>query len=137
MRFNNIMRLIDLYENQDDYYNTIVEKAKAALGISSNVTVGFDLPSSHFAQGQGGATFMKDGKIQIFINPEGDAVVRAIAHEMVHAKQLDDGRLKMDFTDGIKMYWEGKEVPAKYNRNSPWELEAHNGEREIFNQITN
>ena len=60
--------------------------------------------------------------------------VKNLAHEMVHAQQLADGRLVINSLDGGKISgeWEGQSYDdLKYSRSNPWEIEAHTREKEL------
>jgi len=60
--------------------------------------------------------------------------VATLSHEMVHAKQMADGRLVMLLSkDGsVHMEWEGKSFEFKgYSNSAPWEIEATTQEKSL------
>ena len=64
--------------------------------------------------------------------------VKALAHEMVHAIQLASGRLTiLDIKDSkVRGEWEGEKFTnMKYQRNNPWEIEAHSREDELHRLV--
>jgi len=108
------------------------------LDIKRKVEVNFAPEEGNFAKGQNGATFFdtEDKVIRVFINSESDSMIRALCHEMVHAKQIDEGRLFLGKIRGeTVMTWEGKMVPPRYQRSAPWEVEAHIQEKILFNKL--
>lgn len=74
-----------------------------------------------------------DGTIEIVLDGrlDGIALCTTLAHEMVHAKQLAFGQMKV--VDG-KYYWLGKKCKADVYT-SPWELEAFGKERILANKV--
>ncbi len=54
--------------------------------------------------------------------------VNVLAHEMTHAKQVEDGRLIYSHNHA-KLYWEGEDCTFLYKNNCidemPWEVEAY------------
>lgn len=110
-----------------------------ALGINSsviNVVIGQSLPN----MGQHGLTLPDpkgSGKIMIVLGEGLSAaeLLRALAHEMIHAKQILDGDLQFDFGDNISVKYKGKPVPLKYNRSAPWETEAHSKEKDLARMV--
>lgn len=130
------MKLQHLFENVQ--YEQYIEPLKKILGIARRVLVSVGNPTD-FDKGQNGATYFdtEAKAIQIVLNPQSEDIVRALCHEFVHAKQIDDGRLFLGKIRGqIVMQWEGQMVEPKYRRNSPWEIEAHTQEQSLFNQVT-
>jgi hypothetical protein len=60
--------------------------------------------------------------------------VRTLAHEMIHAQQLAQGRLVITSLENGKISgeWEGQEYDhIKYSRANPWEVEAHTHDKEL------
>ena len=58
------------------------------------------------------------------------AIVRALAHEMVHAKQYAIGEL-MDGPNYLRVRWMGKWIKSQDEKNywdRPWEIEAYGKE---------
>lgn len=130
-------------EQQVPLYNKAVDMLRGMLDIPSDVQLSISLkPGIPLDSGQNGLTIPNPNNpkhIFIFLNPKlvGAEVITTLAHELVHVKQITDGRMKIELVDGsYKVDWEGKEVPnAKYSRRHPWEIEAHTQERPLMQQI--
>ena len=56
-----------------------------------------------------------------------------IFHEMVHLKQMLDGRFTSDDND---WFWKGKKVENIYDLKSPWEREARKLEKLMIERLT-
>jgi hypothetical protein len=63
-------------------------------------------------------------------------LLSTLAHEMVHAKQMIRGEIKMlKYRNGRpKHIWHGEEVRLPYNK-QPWELEAYSMEVPMVNAL--
>ena len=61
------------------------------------------------------------------------SMILALAHEMVHVKQLARGQVKAVVARNgkIQLYWLGKRIKARYHE-QPWEIEAVNRESVLF-----
>lgn len=102
------------------------------------IMVSFD-PPYDLDKSQDGAT-IGIGRIpkKIFIlvdkNLSTGEKLRTLAHEMVHAQQLAQGRLVIDKLENGKISgeWGGKSYDSiKYSRANPWEVEAHTRDRQL------
>lgn len=68
---------------------------------------------------------------QVSIATEGQTFLRqmqALAHEMVHAKQM----LRKELILGEAYKWKGRNADNYKYENQPWEKEAYRSERELF-----
>ena len=78
--------------------------------------------------------------LEVDIRGRFDLIVRSLAHEMVHCRQYQTGKLKFDGEDDI---WEGKvykpqrKFRSSYSayRNQPWEKEAYSMEKPLYNML--
>jgi hypothetical protein len=74
-----------------------------------------------------------DGVIQVFILPDKSKIqtFQILSHELIHVKQLVDGRLNV--LDGNTAIWNGDTVDIhKWEyKNRPWEVEAYNNQNSI------
>lgn len=130
-------------EEQVPLYNKAVDMLRELLNIPSDIKLSISLkPGISLDKGQNGLTIPNPNNpkhIFIFLNPNlvGAEVITTLAHEMVHVKQIVEGRMDIQLVDGsYNVEWEGKEVPnAKYSRGHPWEIEAHTQERPLTHQL--
>jgi len=94
----------------------------------------YDLDKSQYGVTVGIGKIPKKIFIMVDKNISTGEKVRTLAHEMVHAQQLAQGRLVINgLTDGkITGEWEGKEFGnIRYTKSNPWEIEAHTREKEL------
>lgn len=153
-KYKDIMQLNDLIiealvikgiqdPQHKDYYTQVINFLITKLGIpDTNIILHVGL-SGLFSSGHTGSTLpdpTRPNIIHMFI-PKGldrASLLRAICHEMVHVQQLATKRLELKIENGklIEMKWEGKPIStAKYNRNGPWELEAHIKEKTLLHDV--
>ena len=66
----------------------------------------------------------------------GERLVTAVAHEMIHVKQIVRGQLKKQVSKRGKVtwYWLGKLCNKKYY-NQPWEIEAYSRQNLLSNRV--
>jgi hypothetical protein len=57
-----------------------------------------------------------------------------LAHELIHLKQMEDGRL---INHGTHITWEGEDYGDVSYEGREWEREAFNGQRKLKNKILN
>lgn len=57
-----------------------------------------------------------------------------LAHELIHLKQMEDGRL---INHGTHITWEGEDYGNVSYEGREWEREAFSGQRELKNKILN
>ena len=67
---------------------------------------------------------------------QGERLVTAVAHELVHGKQMVRGQLKKKTSKSgkTKWYWMGKLCNKKYY-NQPWEIEAYSRQNLLSNKV--
>lgn len=145
------MLLKELIENQsiqgagenEQYFNTVVDTLRDELGIPENVELKIALKHNMpLDKGQKGLTIPNPNnpnQMFVFLNPNlvGAEVVSTIAHELVHVKQISDGRMNIQLKDGAyEVEWEGRPLKqVRYSRSHPWEVEAHTQERPLMQSI--
>lgn len=96
-----------------------IDKKSATVYISLRKDVGSEYQSD-------GLTLGFDRDIFIFLQSTNDVcdLLRTLAHEMVHAKQLIRGQLKRECIRGkVNTYWCGRKTNKNYLE-QPWEVEA-------------
>lgn len=69
--------------------------------------------------------------IEVSKHLEKEDVVRSIFHEMIHIKQMSQGRFKC--VNGC-YYWLGKKVPELNYMDRPWEVEAFEYEEKLLDK---
>lgn len=91
----------------------------AFLKIKTKKTITIQLQKGVLAEGGNGVTGIEGDLIMIAIDSslKHNELIRTLAHEMVHAKQLADGRLIFPDT------WCGKRMNVSYLKR-PWEIDA-------------
>lgn len=145
MRLNEFLTENSHIQGSDnpEYYEKVVAQLRQALDIPEGVklTVAVN-PNMTFDSGQDGLTIPSPtDNNHIYLLLRGglppSQLASALAHEMVHAKQIADGRLDLKLNNGkYDVTWEGKPSRfKKYSRSAPWEIEAHTQERELLHHI--
>ena len=131
-------------ESEADYLQNVTDLLADKLGISDReITVNFNPPQELLKKlgdrkFQGATIGLNNSpdKIFVLINQHlstGEKVA-TLSHEMVHAKQMADGRLAMMLSkDGsVHMEWEGESFEFKgYSNSAPWEIEATTQEKSL------
>ena len=131
-------------DTEADYLQKATDLLADELGINDReITVNFDPPQELLKKlgdkkFQGATIGLNNSpnKIFILINKHlstGEKVA-TLSHEMVHAKQMADGRLSMILSkDGsVHMEWEGESFEFKgYSNSAPWEIEATTQEKSL------
>jgi hypothetical protein len=95
------------------------------------ITLRKDVNSEHQSEG---LTLGLDRDIFIFLQSSKNVcdMLRTLAHEMVHAKQLIRGQLSHRHNRGkVDTYWCGRKNNKKYLE-QPWEVEAFSKESLLF-----
>lgn len=103
-----------------DFINLMATFYATYLKLRTRKTISIQLHKNVIkASGGAGLTSVRDDLIIVIIDSslKQDALIRTLAHEMVHVKQLADGRLV------FPNIWLGKKVKAAYLK-CPWEIEA-------------
>ena len=148
---NKNMKLFDLYENQtvtgagdnEPYYDKVITILRDIMDIPDNIELKVALQHKFpLDDGQNGLTIPNPNnpnQIFMFLNPNlvGAEVISTIAHELVHVKQLSDGRMDIQLDNGkYVVKWDGREIPnVRYSRSHPWEAEAHSQERGLMMKV--
>lgn len=126
------------------YYEIVVDWLREKLNIPDSVQLQISMGKSKmpFDNNQNGVTIPnpnKPNEVYVFLHPGLSKAeqLSALAHELVHVKQLADGRLEMKLANGkYDVTWEGKPLEKiKYSRSHPWEVEAHSQERPLVHEI--
>lgn len=115
------------------------------LNIETDVRISFD-PPFELDKTQDGATIAlgeSPNIIYVLIDGEGLTTaekLRVLAHEMVHVHQIDRGDLAIlghdPETNKITARWKDQHLlDIKYSRRNPWELEAHQKERDLQRHV--
>jgi hypothetical protein len=139
------MKVINVIKEMvhEDYINNSLHFLKKELDIQSEVVLvqsksGFD-PKT-MSQTMGHATQKKDNKFYLGVDFHVSKVrfIRTLAHELVHIKQMEDGRLSFEGNmitfDGDKMTYD--EYQERYHSDDipKFEDEAFTLERELQNK---
>lgn len=119
-----------------DTISEIIRFGAKELGLDNDVFVYFDF-SDDVEKGFAGfchALDCDEGEYVVEINRRLGLknVTRTIFHELTHVKQQYDGRLEQE---GPQSKWYGREFEVAYIER-PWEIEAYESERMIFEKWT-
>ena len=131
-------------DKEANYLQQATDLLADELGIADReITVNFD-PPQELLKKLGDKKFQgatiglnhSPNKIFVLINKHlstGEKVA-TLSHEMVHARQMADGRLTMLLAkDGsVRIEWEGEYFEFKgYSNSAPWEIEATTQEKPL------
>ena len=106
----------------NQYLDKVVSFSYDYLGLSNNLTIDF----SEDLGGTAGYVDLEDEEITVCINPEQSIleITRTIFHELVHAKQMLEGRFEEAHAKNPPV-WEGKPYYGETYFKNPWEIEAY------------
>ena len=110
---------------EDQYLDKVVTFASDFLSIEYDTVLDFTEDLGDTA----GYVDIEHGEIVVYINPAQSIIeiTRTIFHELVHAKQLLEGRLEE--ACGINpAVWCGEPYHGKVYSEQPWEIEAYSVE---------
>jgi hypothetical protein len=124
----------------EQYFTQVVDTLCDQFSIPSNVRIDVSFnPKLPMDPGQEGLTIPNPNKpdhIFIFVKPglSNGERVKVIAHEMVHVRQIVDGRMSIQLVNGkYQVKWEDKPVKSTgYSRSNPWEVEAFGQEHQLM-----
>ena len=125
--------LLDWYvdngtDEQVAIVSQVMEHLEKTLFKRGSKTLTIDID---FVNTPGGGCVQMDGdQYEIEINKRlvPKTLQRVLAHEMVHVKQYQTGRL-------TQSHWMGKPQPKVPYMEQPWEIEAYTKEKEIVNAM--
>ena len=126
-----------VFPNGSDYYITAAKFFLEKMGIDhSKIQIAIVFKDK--MNGDDGFTTQSPKNPKQFLinlkkgHPKAD-LLRLIAHEMTHVKQLVNGDLKFDFENG-KILWKGKDfdVDKTPYRKRPFEIEAFKEEKKYI-----
>jgi len=98
-------------------------------GLDCEVVMVFDDNMAEHEHGFIGQTNDDSYEAEINSNMSYEETIRSIFHEMVHAHQLFSGKLVVEKSN---KYWEGQCFSQCEYSDSPWEIEAHQKENDMY-----
>lgn len=112
----------------DQYLDKVVSFSYDYLGLKRDLTIDF----SEELGGTAGYVDIEDDEITVYINPDQSIleITRTIFHELVHAKQMLEGRFEEAHAKNPPV-WEGKPYYGNTYSEYPWEIEAYSIEEQM------
>lgn len=145
--------MLDIFIDNDKYEDYCYNVA-GVLGIAENEAV-VDIEFSRKLDGDAGGYCFGDNEhveIQIATHVMGEAlaeedILKNIAHEMIHAQQIIQGRLvdhglqivSVGDTESIikAQTWDGEYYTNTAYDDQPWEIDAYAREKNVMNEALN
>lgn len=112
----------------DKYLDKVVSFSYEYLGLIYDLIIDFNDDLG----GTAGYVDIEDEEITVYINPDQSIpeITRTIFHELVHAKQMLEGRFE-EAHDKNPPVWEGEHYYGESYSEYPWEIEAYSIEEQM------